>query len=221
VATVVKTTWRRIVALALVTTTVACSSTQVALHTTPTQARVYAKSLGLGKLEYIGETPLYLKGNDLDKRYDGSGPLYLEFRKEGYRSGSTIITELSFVDLNVTMELTPESGLEDPSVMNSLIDSMFEAQRLVKVKRYEEALNKLTEIKRNAPQVSAIYELEGGIYYLQQRYQDALDSYRLAVKYNPRNGEALRMKNLIEDSFGVGRRIPKLDTNAEPPKGGQ
>jgi tetratricopeptide (TPR) repeat protein len=197
----------RKIALALLASVwTACSSTQIALHTTPTQARVYAKSLGRGKLEYLGETPLYLKGEQLEKEYAGSGPVYLEFRKEGFKTGNTIVTELSYIDLNITTELTPESGFEDFTTVNILIDSMFECQRLVKVKRYDEALSRLTEVKRQAPQVSAVYELEGGIFYLQQRFQDALDSYRLAVKYNPRNAEALRMKNLIEDSFGLGRR---------------
>jgi tetratricopeptide (TPR) repeat protein len=206
---------------------VSCSSTQVALHTTPSQSRVYAKSLGRGKTEFIGETPLFIKGDQLEKEFGGSGPIYLEFRKEGYRTASTIVTELSFIDLNLTMEMTPESGMEDPSIVNALIDTMFESQRLVRVKRYDEALNLLGEVKKKAPQVSAIYELEGGIYYLQQKYQDALDSYRLAVKYNPRNAEALRMKNSIEDSFGIRRQSKPKDspeavapTLVEPSKSG-
>ncbi|MEQ1875611.1 MAG: hypothetical protein ABL958_03130 [Bdellovibrionia bacterium] len=195
----------------------ACSSTQVAIHTQPTQSRVYAKSLGRGKLEFIGETPLYLKGDQIEKSFSGSGPVYLEFRKEGFRTTNTIITELSYVDLNLSMEMTPEGAFEDYSSVNTLIDSMFEAQRLVKVKRYAEALTRLAEIKRLAPQVSAIYELEGGIYYLTQRFQDALDSYRMAVRYNPRNAEALRMKNLIEDSFGVQRRDQRGSAAPEIP----
>ena len=192
-----------------------CSSTQVAIHTQPTQARVYSKALGIGKLEFLGETPLYLKGDQIEKSFGGSGPIYLEFRKEGFRSTNTIVTELSYVDLNISMEMTPEGAFEDFSTVNTLIDQMFEAQRLVKVKRYAEALTRLSEIKKQAPQVSAIYELEGGIYYLQQRFQDALDSYRTAVKYNPRNAEALRMKNLIEDSFGLQRQ-KQMHTPAGP-----
>jgi hypothetical protein len=48
--------------------------------------------------------------------------------------------------------------------------------------------------------------MEGGIYYLQRKYPDALDAYRLAVRYNPRNAEAIRMRDMLEKKFGLERQ---------------
>lgn len=183
----------------------ACASTKVSLFTNPVGAKVYGKPLGTGKFELLGETPLVVDGHQIEKKYSGSGPVLIEFRKEGFQTTSVLVTELSSQNLDIKSEMTPLGGLEDYQRLNSLIESLFECQRLVKVHRYDEALTRLKELQKQAPQISTVYELQGGIFYLQNKYQDALDSYRLAVRYNPQNIEALRMRKMLEQKFGIER----------------
>jgi tetratricopeptide (TPR) repeat protein len=182
-----------------------CATSKVNLYTHPSGAEVFSKPLGSGELKSIGVTPLSVDARDLEKRYGGSGPLYIEFRKDGYVKSTTVITELSSVDISMDVHLTPVNGLEDQGHINFLIDTMFECQRLAKAKRYDEALKKLKELELQAPQVAAIYELEGGLYYLLGRYQDALDNYRKSYLYNPKSSQSMRMKNLLEQKYGIDR----------------
>lgn len=196
-----------------------CATTRISLFTNPNGAQVYAKPLGSGQLQLLGETPLTVSGDQIEKVYNGSGPVLLEFRKEGFQTTTTLVTELSSQDLNINMEMTPSAGLEDMQGLNTLIETLFECQRLVKVHRYDEALARLKEIERKAPQISTIYEMEGGIYYLQRKYQDALDAYRLAVRYNPKNVEALRMRGLLEKTFGINRSMATEEPIPAEPQG--
>lgn len=197
---------------------VGCASTKVGLYTNPPGAKVYSKPLGTGRFELLGETPIAVSGEQIEKKYSGSGPVLVEFRKEGFQTNTVLVTELSSQDLNINAEMVPLGGLEDSQRLNHLIDTLFECQRLVKVHRYEEALANLKDLEKQTPQVSIIYELQGGIFYLQQKYQDALDAYRLAVRYYPKNVEALRMRNLLEGKFGI-ERTPAENQNTES-KGG-
>lgn len=195
-----------------------CASTRVSLFTNPPGAKVYAKPLGSGRLQMMGETPVTVTGEQIEKEYGGSGPVLLEFRKEGFQTTTALVTELSSQDLNINMEMVPQGGLDDLQRLNGLIETLFECQRLVQVKRYDEALSRLKEVEKQAPQISTIYELQGGIYYLQRKFPDALDAYRLAVRYNPRNAEALRMRDMLEKTFGIKRSAVADDSAEAQPK---
>jgi hypothetical protein len=194
-----------------------CATTRVSLFTNPQGAKVFTKPLGTGRFEALGETPLQVKGTDIEKQYEGSGPIIIEFRKEGYQTSSTLVTELSSQDLVINQEMVPQVGLEDLQRINAIIETMFECQRLVKVGRYDEAMTKLKQLEKEAPQISITYEMQGGIYYLLKKYPDALDAYRLAVRYNPRNAEALRMRDMLEKKFGIDR--DRQPANVEGPQG--
>jgi len=180
----------------------ACSTATLNFDSTPKKAQIYAVPLG-GNPKLIGETPLTIKGPDLATQYQGSGPFFLEFRKEGYVSSRTVVTDLSAIDLTVSVNLTPTNGLEDKDKLNSVISRLFEAQRLGRAGRYDDALTKLKELETEAPQLAAIYELEGGIYFLQRKYNDSLDAYSSAVRKDPNAVEALRMRDKIVKMNGA------------------
>jgi len=195
-----------LVVLAATVVMSACATSHVGFYSSPVGADVYVKPMGQGSLEHVGKTPMKIDASTLEKSFNGSGPAYIEFRKDGFNTWSTVITELSSLDLDLNVQMTPASGLEDQTRVNRIVDDMFECQRLAKVHRYQEALDKLKAIKAQTPQIAAVYELEGGIYYLLGKYQDALDSYRLAVRYNPHSNEAVKMVRLIEKGYGLERR---------------
>ncbi|TNE97063.1 MAG: hypothetical protein EP326_12145 [Deltaproteobacteria bacterium] len=161
----------------------------------------------IDQMEYkaIGQTPLNFRADEIEKKYEGSGPISVEYRKEGYQSKKVMITELSAVDLKVKMELMAESGLEDQRRLNWVVDSLFEVKRLVSAKRYDDAIELLKKVKEAVPQVSAVYELEGGIYFIQNKLHAALDSYTMSVRYNPKNMESIRMKEFVEQKIKGSR----------------
>ncbi|MEO5969694.1 MAG: hypothetical protein ABIQ95_07175 [Bdellovibrionia bacterium] len=184
----------------------ACSTGRITLLSSPSQAEVYVAALGDRKAKLVGETPIKMTSTELAKAYGGAGPIALEFKKDGYSTVKTIITDIGAIDLTVSMDLPPTTGLEDQVRLNSVVDSIFESQRLAKVGREDDALIRLKDLEKEAPHLAATYELEGGIYYLQKKYKEALDAYTLASNYNPKNPQVVRMRNYLETSLGVRKR---------------
>jgi len=204
----------------------ACSTATINLNSTPSAAQVYVTALGTDSPKLIGQTPFVISSSDLERSHGGSGPVSIEMKKDGYWPAKTIITDVSAADLTVNLELNPITGLIDHDRMNAVMDSIFESQRLARAGRPNDALTKLKELEKQAPQLAAIYELEGGIYYIQKDYKSSLDAYTLAVKYNPSNVDSLRMRALLEKSLGVTRKgdtntapIASTPTNSPPPLG--
>ena len=188
----------------------ACATTTVNFRSSPQKARVTVKPLGTGASKDLGETPLVISASEIDKEFKGSGPIQVEFVKEGYKPLKMLVTELSALDLTLDVELQPASGLEDPASMNAQIERLFEAQRLAKIQRFPEALKLLEDVKKTAPQLSASYEIEAGVYFLQNKKTEALDSYRAAAQLNPKSNEAIRMRDMIEAELmrSSGGRLP-------------
>lgn len=186
----------------------ACATTSLSLDSSPAKAKVVVKPLGAGATKVLGETPLTVRAADIESEYSGSGPITIEFIKEGYKPKTVLITELSAMNINLKVDLETLSGLDDPALLNAQIESLFEAQRLVRVRRFDEALKLINGIKQATPNLSATYELEGGINYMTARYRQALDAYRQAVKLNPRSVEAVRMRDLLAKNLGATERKP-------------
>jgi tetratricopeptide (TPR) repeat protein len=188
-----------------------CATSRLTLLTSPEKAKVYAKPIGAGKRAFLGETPLTIEHDKIEKQYSGSGPVYVEFIKEGFLPYRVYITELARVQTELRADLSPMTGLEDQSGLNFIMESMFEIQRLSKVKRYDEALKILDQVQEKAPYMSSVYEMKGGIYYLRGAYRDAYDSYARAVTLNPKNADSQRMKEHLQEAYGYNSHDDPMD----------
>jgi len=192
-----------------------CVSQELSLYTVPHDAKVYAKPVASGKRVLLGSTPLKVNTENIEQELAGGGPVYVEFVKEGYFKYRVYITELSNMSTNLSVELEPKTGLEDQEVLNSVIESMFESQRLAKAKRYDHALEELDHLQQKAPFLASIYEMKGGIYYIKQQYRAAYDNYQKAIKFNPKSADARRMVGLLKSTFGFQHDIDPMDIDVE------
>lgn len=184
----------------LIFSIISCASkSRYEFQSTPSNADVYVKPIKHLKYKKLGSTPLVVDSNALIK--SNSGPVYIQFRKSGYKDETILVTEVSSVDLIISRELFRKSGLDDQKSINEVIDLMFEVKNLVQANKYKDALKLVNVLKSMVPQVAAVYELEGGIFFIKKQYYDALGSYRLAARYNPKNPENIRMRDMLEDWF--------------------
>jgi tetratricopeptide (TPR) repeat protein len=158
-------------------------------------------------MKAIGSTPLVISSSEVQAKIGSSGPVIIELRKDGYRDLRFLVTDLAPVDLSISSELQRATGLEDVEKLNAVVDALFEAQRLTRAGRLEDALKEVRFVQKEAPQISASYEIEGGVYYLQKKLPQAFDAYSTAVKQNPRNAEAARMRNYLQTALGLGGKM--------------
>lgn len=196
----------RFAALALSAgTLVGCSTAMLTLRSNPPKAQIFAGPLGTPTRNLIGETPLTISASDLEAKVGKPGPVSFELKKEGFVPSRAVVTDLSSIDLALDLELVAENGLEDQEKLNAAINGLFECRRLTKVGKTAEALKLATELKKNYPQMAAAYEIEGGLYYLNKKYKEALDSYGMAAHLDPKNPAVARMHGRLETLLGIKR----------------
>lgn len=190
-----------------------CASGTLVLETNPNKAKVFLSQVG-GVPQLLGETPLTLKAEELKNNVSITGPVLLEFRKDGFSSSRVYLTDILTSDIVVNQNLDAQndgfSSLEQQDFLNDLIDRLFESQRLARVNRYDDALDKLKQLEKQSPSLSAVYELEGSIYFIKRDYKKSLDSFRLAVKTNPKRTDFLRMiariNSLLDKQKGEAKK---------------
>jgi tetratricopeptide (TPR) repeat protein len=137
--------------------------------------------------------------------------LVIQIRKEGYKDEEFYITDLEQVDLSITKRMSTIIAWKDATLLNKAIETLFEVRSLSEAKKYDEALALISNLKKDYPNLAAIYELEGGIHVLRGHYASALDSYTKAWDYNPQNGQLQETVRQLERMTGTAPRMQLKD----------
>ena len=66
----------------------------------------------------------------------------------------------------------------------------------------------LDEIKKLFPSLSIVHELEGSVFYLEKKFNQSLDSFRTAYRFNGENLFALKMKRFLEKKLNIKDNQP-------------
>ena len=193
-----------------------CSTVaSLTLQSNPGGAEVWVAPLDGTTPKKLGQTPLATRSDEAQKVAGTTGPILIEFRKDGYLASRSMVTDLVPADITITAQLQRSTGLENVEALNLVVDRLFEAQRLVRAGRLDDALKLAGEVERDAPELSAVYEIQGGIFYLQKKPREALDAYQVSIRYNPKNAEAIRMRNYLMANMGLSPQ----DSQAVSPRG--
>jgi len=197
----------------LFTSVLGCTSTQISIHTNPPGADVYSRPVGGGEYKHFGKTPVYLTNAQLEKANNGSGPVQVEIRMEGFKTDDFIVTEISLVNLNINRELQPKRDYEMQAWLNQHVTQMFEVRQLVQNNRYKEALQIIRRLKEQTPMVATLHQMEGGIQLLLRDYAAALQAYRTAARLDPENAESVKMTRQLERTYGYRKEVDLLESD--------
>jgi len=176
----------------------ACSSAKIRFQTNPPEAEIFVKPVGSGAEQSLGKTPKQVESGEIEKQHGGSGPLSVVLRKPGYAPYEILVTEMLAGDTEINVELKPSIGIDDPLFLNTQIDRVFQAQNLVRLKKYDEALALLAKTQEELPQLAVTYELIGGIRFFRGNKVEALDAFQKALALYPKSLSALNMKTIIQ-----------------------
>lgn len=202
----------------------------LSVDSSPRKAELFIKEPGSAEYKSLGVAPLNKKMSEIRGILGNAKTVVLEARMPGYITRSMVITDVdSSSDLHISFELSNlEKSVKDGSAdyaeaskklltetnekhlveTNVIVDQLFEAQRLAQVGRLDDASKRLDEMQRIYPNVAAIYEMQGGIAFMQADYNKALDSYTLAAKNNPANLELINMRAFLERKLNLEKRKP-------------
>lgn len=182
-----------------------CSTGIMMVDSTPPDSEIFVRSRSSENFQLIGKTPYKLSTGELKDKFNVEGAFALQTRHEGYEPQMVFVSEVPpnaemnlFLNLKTLDQKALSEGSGNPEVLNKTLDQLFESQRLVKVGRYDDALIRLDQLAKENPNIAAIYEMQGGVFYIQKNYTKALDSYQKALRLNPENLELVNMKRYLE-----------------------
>lgn len=193
--------------LRLLFTFIFCSSAILAMElnvgSNPDKASVYVRDTKTGERNLLGETPF--KG-DVDNIFKSMGidnNFILEVEKSGFETYNILIVKESKSDIKFVANLKEYNREKNNQKFDKVITKLFDAQRHVRSKAYDEALKLLDSIEEDAGMYSSYYEMKGGALYLKKDFNGALSNYRKAASLNETNVDALTMKQYLEKVLGV------------------
>lgn len=174
---------------------------------TPDQATVYARNVGSNKRVEIGKTPFNSTVTDLRAKNFQDGPMIFEVEKEGHQNAQIFVSE-STANIDISVELKKLDTLAETKKFDKVGSELFEVHRLIRNKKYVEAHKMLDEIKKLFPSLSIVHELEGSVFYLEKKFNQSLDSFRTAYRFNGENLFALKMKRFLEKKLNIKDNQP-------------
>jgi len=179
------------------------SSSLISIKTIPDKADIYVRKVTSDVRTKIGISPLTMTADDIIKKHNIQGPVILEISKVGYHDRTALITDLQVREIDIMLQLRPQDHLLYSDKINGIANDLFSCQKLVRNKQYQKALQIIDTIKSEFPYLSVVFELEGGIYLIQKKFDRALASFATAARHDPKNMEALRMKKELEKKLNI------------------
>jgi tetratricopeptide (TPR) repeat protein len=148
-----------------------------------------------GKPSKLGVTPLSINLKSYELAQTGFS---VNLKKEGFYEKDFVFPVLSGADIKINAQLVDMDVSKLNKEKDTLVNELFEVQRLVRVQNYEQALQLIERSKLKHPKLSTIFELEGSIQYLMKDFKSAANAFRRSVTLNPDNLEAKKMAELLE-----------------------
>lgn len=160
-----------------------------------------------GKPVRLGATPYESNLQDVINNYVKSSSFVVELRKPGHQPYRVLIAKTAEVDMELTANLELDRAISNIKEHDLLMNQLFDVQKLVRGRNFQDALSKLSDLEKDHPQLSIIPEMKATAYYMNKDVENALSYYRKAFALNPENSDAYRMKVYLEKKLGVDSEV--------------
>lgn len=160
-----------------------------------------------GKPVRLGATPYEANLTEVMKTYVKASSFMLEIKKSGHMPYRVLLAKTEDVDMELTANLELDKAISNIKEHDFLMNKLFDVQKLVRGKNFQDALNQLSELEKKHPALSIIPEMKATTYYMNKEVENALSYYRKAFALNPENHDAYRMKVYLEKKLGVDSEV--------------
>lgn len=174
---------------------------EIIIDSSPSAAKIIISNGSNTQTSEIGTTPFKMTIAQFNKFFAKDYAYAIDIKKDGFSDYHLIVSNIGQNNININAALKPNIDINSNKKIDKFINSLFEAQRLIRNKNLDSALSLMDNLEKDYPQYSSIYEFKGGAYYLNKEFKKALSYYRKAVDINPENQDAQRMKVYLEKIF--------------------
>lgn len=185
--------------------TLSCASSELRLQSTPIEAKVTIYNSN-GESQELGPTPLNLKGSELKVK----APFFIEVTKTGFQTKSIFVPYFnSSTQLNAQVTLSEKlestaSGSQLVTSGDELVKEISLIHNLISKKEFNEAQSRLLNLTTKYPSYPSLWSLSGNVYYLQRKWDLAVEAYSKALDLDPSAQEVKKMLNRVKALKGGG-----------------
>ncbi len=176
---------------------VGCSSASLKVESYPAEADVEVISKN-GARKSIGKTPINI--NDIGELKTGDAFIIsvnrVAFEPEQIFVPTGASDRQVEIKLNLkeqkTFSINPNNQVK---ILNEIASSVADIQRLIQIKQYDIAKQKISSMMGAYPSVGIYYSFMGNIYYLERNISQAIFYYSKALDIDP---SAVETRNVLE-----------------------
>ncbi len=194
----------------IVLVSLSCKTTnEIEIKSNPDKSKVYLIDSS-GAKDLIGETPTYISADD--RLFRSSSLARISVEQEGYEAESFIINKhslptrdslvLSLKDKSIAEDATSRCESISSQNMNELASGVAIVQARMAKKEYDVALIKLSSLSAKFPYVSVIWDLLGNVYYIEKKYDSALEAYEKSLNIDSSNASTANMVRRLKEILG-------------------
>ena len=176
------------------------------VKSTPAEAEIFIQNTSGAQKVRIGVTPYDTQIEQILASYAPGGNFIIEVSKKGHEPYRVLVSLMGKTKLELNVNLPIARDVELAKKFDFIVNRLFEAQRLARLKNYEDAMKILSEMEESFPEISAIFEMKGSVYYLMKDFQKSLSYYRRAFSLNPDNYDTYAIKAYLEESLGLDKK---------------
>jgi tetratricopeptide (TPR) repeat protein len=194
----------------MVLVSVSCKTTnEIEIKSNPDKSKVYLID-NSGAKDLIGETPTSISADD--RLFRSSSLARISVESEGYESESFILNKhnlptrdslvLSLKDKTIGDDGAQKCESISSEKMNELASGVAIVQARMAKKEYDVALIKLSSLSAKFPYISVVWDLLGNVYYIEKKYESALEAYEKSLAIDSSNASTANIVNRLKELLG-------------------
>ena len=176
---------------------------KIDIKSNPEEAEIYIYFDDNMAPQKLGKTPYSYNLEELIKTYVKKNNFIIEIRKEGFDPYKVLFTKTSGLDVELSVNLDVSKEIKMIKKHDMLMTELFDVQKMIRSKNFQDALTKLTGLEKDYPHFSIIAELKATNYYMMKDVEKALSYYRKAFALNSENVDSYKMKLYLEKKLGI------------------
>lgn len=178
--------------LTLILLATGCATSSLRITSVPEGADVTMVQSDGNEIK-VGKTPLTLSSETVAGVL--SEPMQFRFAKEGYLPQSAISPAFGAlggsgqIQMNLSQTELPKICNDQSRRLETLAKGIAESSAMIQKKNFETAEQRLQMLTNDFPTVAVIFDLQGNVFFLQKKFDQALSAYRKSYSLNPTNAQ--------------------------------
>lgn len=189
--------------LILLTISLKGFAAKIDIKSNPEEAEIFISTDENSAPQKLGKTPYTGNLDELIKTYVRKNNFIIEIRKDGFDPYKVLFTKTSNLDVELAVNLEVSKDIKTIKKHDLLMTELFDVQKLIRGKNFQDALTKLNNLEKEYPHFSIIAELKATNYYMMKDVEKALSYYRKAFALNSDNVDSYKMKVYLEKKLGI------------------